>query len=213
MDHVVLGLGTDVLHLLHVGLVLVGNALIGLGTLDVVQVDHCRLVSEVPNILLVVQHLPVEGHDILSALGLDELAAHLLPYLNEAEVLKYVSIHASGHFAADLGDHLVDVVLEHRELLLNLSGVLVIEINDMLHAWRAAVDAVSTLGALDIQVVVEVLVELLQDQLNAVLAQDIASAGSVVNIGGVVERAENEFDSLGNISHSAVSVALQIDSL
>ena len=89
-----------------------------------------------------------------------------------------------------------------------------IEVNDVLHAGGAAVDAVSTLGALlDIQVVVESLVELIQDQVKTVLTQDTCTRSLRIAQTAVSERAENEFDSLGNISHSAVSVALQIDGL
>ena len=160
--------------------------------------------------------MPVEAHQILS--GIDQsdavLVGDAVPDGLQAEGNNNVSIVGCGNLAADLVEHLVDVALEHRELLLNLCGVLVIEVNDVLHAGGAAVDAVSTLGALlDIQVVVESLVELIQDQVKTVLTQDTCTRSLRIAQTAVSERAENEFDSLGNISHSAVSVALQIDGL
>ena len=163
--------------------------------------------------------MPVEFHLAVFINRIDQSDAVLfgdaVPDCLQAEFGNCAFVHTSlTNLAADLVEHLVDVTLEHRELLLNLCGVLVIEVNDVLHAGGAAVDAVSTLGALlDIQVVVESLVELIQDQVKTVLTQDTCARSLGIAEAAVSERAENEIDNLGNIGHSAVSVALQIDGL
>ena len=162
--------------------------------------------------------MPVEFHLAVIINRIDQSDAVLfgdaVPDGLQAEFGNCAFVHASlTNLAADLVEHLVDVALEHRELLLNLSGVLVIEVNNVLHAGGAAEDAVTAVSLLDIQVVVESLVELIQDQVKTVLTQDTCTRSLRIAQTAVSERAENEFDSLGNISHSAVSVALQIDGL
>ena len=139
---------------------------------QVVYIDHCGLISEVPNVVLVVQYLAVECHGRSIVNGLGERAAHLLP---DVEQLKLGEDAAAADLGFEFFECAVDEGLQVRQLGLYLVLVLTVELNHGLHARRLAIQAVAIAGLLDVQVVVEALVKLVQDLVQTGLAQDLVS--------------------------------------
>ena len=209
-NNVVLEVGTNLLDLfeilceltqLRLDLVLVPGMVLQVG-----PVDHRGLVSEAPDIVLVHQNLMVERHGRSVVGGLNQVSiVHLLPDSVQAEVLQDGSTTAVG-LLQDLVDGIVDGVLEHRELGINLSLVLAVELNHGLHARGLAVDAVSAVGRLYIQVVVEALVELGEDSVNTGLTKEFSHALGLELLG-------NEVNELGHVVHSLVGISLEVGCL
>ena len=180
------------------------NLVVARVVLQIVHIDHRRLVSEVPNVVLVVQYLAVEGHDRSIIVGLGERFAHVLPNLVQAERSEDA---ASANLFFQLVECTVDEVLEHRQLGLYLGSVLAVEVNHGLHARRLAIQAPAVFaGLLNIQVMVKALIELLHDLLKTFVAQEITHTVGIELIG-------HEFNDIGHVVHSAVSVALQVSGL
>ena len=173
-------------------------------SLQVLDIERSGLISEVPNIVLVVEHLTVEGHDRSVVLGLGQGTAHTLPDVQQAEGLEDT---AAANLLFQLVECTVDEALEHRQFLLNLARVLTVEVNNGLHARRLAIDAPALASLLNIEVVVEAAVELVHDGIKTILTQDVASAVGLELLG-------NKFNGLGNVVfNGAVGIALQVGGL
>ena len=171
--------------------------------LDVIPVDLSGLVSEVPNVVLVVEHLAVEGHRRCRVNGLGQGDVHVLPNLAHAEVGEDAF---AANPVAQFFQHLVDEAFQIGKLGLYLVSVLTVEVHHGLHARGLAVDAPAATNLLDIQVIVEARVEFSHDLIVAVLAQDFACALGM-------ELVNNKLYHRGHVAHSTFSIALQVGTL
>ena len=174
-------------------------------SLHLLEIEGSGLVSEVPNVLLVGQYLMVECHGRLSVNGTDQRATHAVPDGVYAEGYQDAGAMVVG-LVEHLLDGVVDEVFEHRQLGVNLGLVLVIEVNNGLHARRLAIDAGVVKITFYIQVVVEALIELLHNGIETIVTQDLASALGMELVG-------NHLYHFRNIPHGTVGIALEVGSL